>query len=112
MYGGPNKMILMSTGIGWGLRPVVENPKYSPGSSIFTERVLMTRLRASQAKELYTLIDENPGIRERIDLSARDLPTASGMLANFFGFFDRLTRLDRYKTVDTAGSGDLPKFGS
>ena len=50
-------------------------------------------VRAAQAKELYTLVDENPEIRGRVEFTTRDLPAASGQLANFFGFFDRKFRI-------------------
>jgi hypothetical protein len=50
-------------------------------------------VRAAQAKELYSLVDENPGIREHLEISYRDLPSASGLLFNFFGFLDRQFRV-------------------
>jgi hypothetical protein len=46
-------------------------------------------LVSTQAKELYTLVEEHPDVREQMNLASRDLPSASGLLANFFGFFDR-----------------------
>ncbi len=49
-------------------------------------------LVSAQAKELYTLVEEHPEIRDRMRLATRDLPSASGLLANFFGFFDRKFR--------------------
>jgi predicted acylesterase/phospholipase RssA len=48
---------------------------------------------STQAKELYTLIEEHPDVRDRIKLAAHELPSASGLLANFFGFFDRKFRV-------------------
>jgi predicted acylesterase/phospholipase RssA len=50
-------------------------------------------VRAAQAKELYTLVDENPHIRTQLEITFRDLPSASGLLFNFFGFFDRKFRV-------------------
>jgi hypothetical protein len=50
-------------------------------------------VRAAQAKELYTLVDENPHIRDQLEITFRDLPSASGLLFNFFGFFDRQFRV-------------------
>jgi hypothetical protein len=49
-------------------------------------------LVSAQAKELFTLVEEHPEIRDRMRLATRDLPSASGLLANFFGFFDRKFR--------------------
>lgn len=48
--------------------------------------------RSVQSKELYTLIEEHPEIRKRIQLAAHNFPTMSGQMANFFGFFDREIR--------------------
>jgi hypothetical protein len=50
-------------------------------------------VRAAQAKELYTLVDEDPEIRKQLEITFRDLPSASGLLFNFFGFFDRQFRV-------------------
>ena len=50
-------------------------------------------VRAAQAKELYTLVDDNPRIRHQLEITSRDLPSASGLLFNFFGFFDRKFRV-------------------
>jgi predicted acylesterase/phospholipase RssA len=49
-------------------------------------------LVSNQARELYNLVEEHPEVRDRMRLAARDLPTASGLMANFFGFFDRKFR--------------------
>jgi len=49
-------------------------------------------LVSTQAKELYTLVEEHPEIRDRMRLASRDLPSASGLLFNFFGFFDSKLR--------------------
>ncbi len=43
---------------------------------------------SARAKELYTLIEEHPEVRDRMALTTRDFPNASGVLGNFFGFFD------------------------
>ena len=48
--------------------------------------------RSAQSKELYTLVDEYPDIRKKIQLATHDFPTAGGLMANFFGFFDREIR--------------------
>jgi len=54
-------------------------------------------LISNQAKELYTLVEEHPDVRDQMKLASRDLPSASGLLANFFGFFDReFRRFDFY----------------
>ena len=54
-------------------------------------------LVSNQARELYTLVEEHPDVRDQMTLAARDLPSASGLLANFFGFFDReFRRYDFY----------------
>ena len=50
-------------------------------------------VRAAQAKELYTLVDEDPEVRDQLQITFRDLPSASGQLFNFFGFFDRQFRV-------------------
>lgn len=50
-------------------------------------------VRAAQAKELYTLVDDNPEVKGHVEFTTRDLPTASGLLANFFGFFERRLRI-------------------
>lgn len=50
-------------------------------------------VRAAQAKELYTLVEEDPSVREKLEITSRDLPSASGFLFNFFGFFDRQFRV-------------------
>ena len=49
-------------------------------------------VRSSQAKEIYMLLDHNPEIRDRIYLTERSFPTASGLLFNFFGFFEQELR--------------------
>ena len=51
--------------------------------------------RSAQSKELYTLVDEHPEIRKRIQLASHDFPAMGGLMASFFGFFDReLRRFD------------------
>lgn len=50
-------------------------------------------VRSSQAKEIYMLVDQYPEIQSRIHLTQRNYPTASGLLANFFGFFDKKFRI-------------------
>ena len=54
---------------------------------------LRSFLESAQSKELATLIEENPEVRNRMTLAGRDLPSASGQLLNFFGFFDREFRV-------------------
>jgi predicted acylesterase/phospholipase RssA len=61
---------------------------------------------SSQARELCVLIEEHPEIRDRIGLGARDLPSASGFMGNFFGFLDREFR--RYDFF--VGMGDAQRF--
>jgi hypothetical protein len=54
-------------------------------------------LVSNQARELYNLVEEHPDVRGQMTLAARDLPSASGLIANFFGFFDReFRRYDFY----------------
>lgn len=48
--------------------------------------------RSVQSKELYTLVEEHPEIRQRIQLATHNFPTMGGQMANFFGFFDRKIR--------------------
>lgn len=50
-------------------------------------------VRSAQAKEIYTLLDHHPEIKSQIHLTERNYPTASGLLANFFGFFDEKFRV-------------------
>lgn len=45
-----------------------------------------------RSKEVATLIDEHPEVRNQLQLASHDFPTVSGLLANFFGFFDRKFR--------------------
>jgi hypothetical protein len=74
-------------------------------------------VRAAQAKELYTLVDDNPGIRGHVEFTTRELPSASGLMANFFGFFERRLRMfdfylgmhDARKYVDRTLRGRIEK---
>ncbi len=50
-------------------------------------------LSSARAKEVATLIDENPEVRKRVKLVKHDFPTVSSLLGNFFGFFDREFRV-------------------
>jgi hypothetical protein len=50
-------------------------------------------VRSAQGKEMYTLLDEHPEVRDRVGMTAREYPSASGLLANFFGFFERQFRV-------------------
>ncbi|MBN2803230.1 MAG: hypothetical protein JXR91_09060, partial [Deltaproteobacteria bacterium] len=50
-------------------------------------------VRSAQSKEIYMLIDQHPEVKKRIFLTQRDYPAASGLLANFFGFFDQKLRI-------------------
>jgi predicted acylesterase/phospholipase RssA len=47
---------------------------------------------STRGKELYTLLEEHPEVTERILMARHDLPTMSGLMVNFFGFFDREIR--------------------
>ncbi len=47
---------------------------------------------STQGKELYTLVEEHPEVRRRIQLARHEFPTMSGLMMNFFGFFDREIR--------------------
>ncbi len=54
---------------------------------------------ASMSKELSVLDEEHPKVlcEDRLAVTTRDFPTASGHLANFFGFFDtKLLKYDFY----------------
>lgn len=50
-------------------------------------------VKSAQAKEMYTLIDDNPQFKDRIILTTRYLPAVSELFLNFFGFFDRKFRI-------------------
>jgi predicted acylesterase/phospholipase RssA len=60
-------------------------------SRIFATAGIMVRglLNSAQSKELATLLDEHPQLKERMMALTHDFPTMSGQLLNFFGFFDR-----------------------
>ena len=54
-------------------------------------------LSSAQAKEVATLVEENPSVKKHIQMVTHDYPTMSGHLLNFFGFFDRnFRRFDFY----------------
>jgi predicted acylesterase/phospholipase RssA len=44
---------------------------------------------AARSKEFYSLLEENPGIRNRIFVTRHYVPTVSGVLGAFFGFFEQ-----------------------
>ncbi len=50
-------------------------------------------VKSAQAKEIYILLDHHPEVKQRIYLTETSFPTASGLLANFFGFFDEKFRI-------------------
>ncbi|MDJ0765109.1 MAG: patatin-like phospholipase family protein [Myxococcota bacterium] len=50
-------------------------------------------LTSARAKEVATLVDEHPDVRDRIRLVDHDFPTVSSQLGKFFGFFDREFRI-------------------
>lgn len=52
---------------------------------------------AAREREFYTLIENHPEVRDRIEMLTHDFPTMSGQMVNFFGFFDRkLRKFDFY----------------
>jgi hypothetical protein len=68
-------------------------------------------IATARSKELYTLIQERPDID--IVLSQRYFPTASGHLANFFGFFEESFRhFDFYLGMYDAHRMTLWSYGS
>jgi len=50
-------------------------------------------VRSAQGKEMYMLLDDHPEVRDQVGMTVREFPSASGLLANFFGFFDRQFRV-------------------
>lgn len=50
-------------------------------------------VKSAQAKEIYVLLDHHPEVKQRIFLTETSFPTASGLLANFFGFFEEKFRI-------------------
>lgn len=62
----------------------------------FVSELVANFVDTAMTKELATLVAEQPDLRARLLLSARQLPTASGHLANFFGFFDSEIRVFDY----------------
>jgi predicted acylesterase/phospholipase RssA len=68
----------------------------------FLTTFLSTAVQQAMSKELYTLAEERADAM--IAITSRSLPSASGHLANFFGFFDRSFReFDFYLGMYDAG---------
>jgi hypothetical protein len=57
------------------------------------KQLLATFVSTSRTKELYTLLEERPELRDRIFVPRRHFPTASGLLSAFFGFLERDFRI-------------------
>jgi predicted acylesterase/phospholipase RssA len=52
------------------------------------KQLMATFVSTSRTKELYTLLEERPELRDRIFVPRRHYPTASGLLSAFFGFLE------------------------
>jgi hypothetical protein len=65
-----------------------------PGSTLdLLKQIAATFVGTARTKELYTLLEERPELRDRIMLPRRHFPTASGLLSAFFGFFEKDFRI-------------------
>lgn len=65
-----------------------------PGSTLdLLKQIAATFVGTARTKELYTLLEERPELRDRIMLPRRHFPTASGLLSAFFGFFEQDFRI-------------------
>jgi len=47
----------------------------------------------AQSKELLTMLEVQPDVRNRIDITENYFPRASELMASFFGFFERMFRI-------------------
>lgn len=66
----------------------------SPHSAMsLVKQVVSTFISTARTKELYTLLEERPDLRDRILLPRRHVPTASGLMSAFFGFFEKDLRI-------------------
>ena len=63
------------------------------GALELIERLAATFVSTARTKELYTLLEEMPQIREMIFLPRRHFPTAGGLMNAFLGFFEADFRL-------------------
>ncbi len=66
-------------------RTVDQATRFFPTLGVF----MRSLISSAQAKEVSTLIEEHPEVRERMQLVTHDFPKVSGLMAKFFGFFDR-----------------------
>ncbi len=66
-------------------RTAEQATRFFPSLGIFMRGFLVS----ARAKEVATLIDEHPEVRQKMLLVTHDFPTTSGLMAKFFGFFDR-----------------------
>ena len=57
------------------------------------QQLLQTFVSTARTKEIHTLLEERPELRERVYLPRRHYPTAGGLLSAFFGFFERDFRI-------------------
>ena len=57
------------------------------------KQLAATFISTARTKELYTLLEEHPELRDHIFLPRRHYPTASGLMSSFFGFFERDLRI-------------------
>ncbi|MCU0662262.1 MAG: patatin-like phospholipase family protein [Myxococcota bacterium] len=55
-------------------------------------RFLKEYVASARNKEVSTLHEEHPAVRDRLRIATSDFPLASSPLLNFFGFFDRKLR--------------------
>ena len=66
----------------------------TPGSALtLVKQVVSTFINTARTKELYTLLEERPDLRDRIFLTRRHVPAAGGLMSAFFGFFERDLRI-------------------
>ena len=66
----------------------------SPTSALhLLKQLAATFVSTARTKELYTLLEEHPELRDHILLPRRHYPTASGLMSAFFGFFERDLRV-------------------
>lgn len=66
----------------------------SPTSALhMLKQLAATFVSTARTKELYTLLEEHPELRDHIFLPRRHFPTASGLMSAFFGFFERDLRV-------------------
>lgn len=50
-------------------------------------------IESARASELISVLENSPGLRDKLAIAAADVPPVSGALASFFGFFDKNFRV-------------------